>query len=429
MIPALLAMAGVWLVAGWWAYQTSRRSARLWAAAALTALAAANVFTIMRSPGPWWPLIDRGWNLADWFAVPLWIAALVLILLARERGHAWGMAILACGLACFGFGMVAALSGHSSHSGRLCLGQTGSIGPWTTTLRHINPVADSEYTGVGARLVIRSGDGKDFELRPEQRDYLDGRHSPRAGSDLLLRWNGELLAGLHSLRTSRDCASIKLEWRSFAQWLGYGAWLSLAGALLLLAVACRNRWRRAAAWERIAMRRSDRRTRAVTVTYRRLAWQPLAIALAFGLACLAWEAGQSPPHDSGQRVAANGAAMIAARQSLFGGPHLTNRWLVTADALARHGQFGDAAGMLLGAVEKEPGNAEAWLALGDALYGHAGGSMVAAAALAYGRADRVAGKDASSDSLVARAMAHSGRGEAAQDWVCREHLPDQRCPS
>ena len=82
--------------------------------------------------------------------------------------------------------------------------------------------------------------------------------------------------------------------------------------------------------------------------------------------------------------------MIAARQSLFGGPHADNRWLVIADALARHGQFGEAAQVLKGAVDKEPHNAEAWLALGDALYGHAGGEMVAAAELAYDRADQTA---------------------------------------
>ncbi len=419
---ALLAIGAVWLVVGWSVYRTSRRAARLWAAAALVALAAANVVEIVRSEGPWWPLIDRAWSVLDWLAVIDWIAALVLIFRARQRGRQAGLAILSCAIAAFAFGLVAAETGHSSHSGSLCLGQSRSIGPWTAALRAIKPVADKEYTGVQAELSLRSGNGRMVEAHPEQRNYIVGGHSPHAGSDTLLRWNGELLVESRSSRANPDCIAVKLEWRPLAQWLRYGAWLSLVGAALLFAAACHSAWWRAAAWERIAMRREDRTRRTVPAVYRRPAWQPVAIALALGLIGFAWQAGPRPLHDpiaSGKRAAVDGPAMIAARQSLFGGPHLDNRWIVIADALVRHGQFGDAAQILQGAVEKEPDNAEAWLAMGDALYGHARGGMVPAAELAYDRADRAAAREGNAAMLAGTAMARSGRIEDARYWFGR----------
>jgi hypothetical protein len=82
--------------------------------------------------------------------------------------------------------------------------------------------------------------------------------------------------------------------------------------------------------------------------------------------------------------------------------------MVIADALARHGQYGDAAGVLLGAVEKDPDNAEAWLALGNALVGHAEGTLTPPALYAYRRAARPRPSIPVRPSFLGLALAQSG---------------------
>lgn len=417
---ALLAIGAVWLVAGWLDLRASRRTARLWGAAALTTLAGAQVIAMARFAGPWWPWIDRGGQLFDWLAALLWIAALLLAWRVREPGRAWGLAIAACATAVFALGIVAASLGHTSHAGTLCPGESRRIGSWEANLRHIAPVTGEDYTGVEAGLLLRSGSGSQLAANPQQRSTIGGgASSAHDGADVLRRWNGELRVEVTALRANPYCAVVQLEWRSFAHWLRYGAWLGLAGGLLMLWAACRSAWRRASAVERIAMRRADQGRAAMPPSRSIPARLPLAIALALGLLGLGWQCAQRPPDGPVAISATGGPAMIAARQSLFGGARLDNRWIVTADALARHGQFGDAAGMLMGAVEQQPGNAEAWLALGDALYGHAGGRLVPAAELAYARADRAAARNGRPASLAAEAMVLSGRDADAQDWARR----------
>jgi cytochrome c-type biogenesis protein CcmH len=54
--------------------------------------------------------------------------------------------------------------------------------------------------------------------------------------------------------------------------------------------------------------------------------------------------------------------------------------------MTRHGQYGDAAGMVLGAVEANPKDSEAWVALGNNLVGHAEGTLTPAAMHAFRKA-------------------------------------------
>ena len=80
-----------------------------------------------------------------------------------------------------------------------------------------------------------------------------------------------------------------------------------------------------------------------------------------------------------------------------------------ADALARHGQYADAAEVLRGAVERDPGNAEAWLAMGNALVGHAEGTISPAALYAYGEAARAAPDSPGPPFFTGLALIRSGR--------------------
>lgn len=147
-------------------------------------------------------------------------------------------------------------------------------------------------------------------------------------------------------------------------------------------------------------------------------WQVIAAVLMFGLAGYAF---QAHPQMAGAPKAPlanatdNAQAMVEARQTLAGKPSDPgSNWLVIGDALARHGQFADAAGVLLGAVEKEPGNVDAWLALANALVGHADGAITPASLFAYQQAERAAPEHPGPPFFLGLAMAQSGRFKEAQ---------------
>jgi cytochrome c-type biogenesis protein CcmH len=91
---------------------------------------------------------------------------------------------------------------------------------------------------------------------------------------------------------------------------------------------------------------------------------------------------------------------------------------MTADAFARHGQYADAAGILLGAVDKNPKDADAWLALANALVGHAEGTLSPAALYAYRNAAIAAPNHPGPPFFLGLAMAQSGRfADARSLWA------------
>jgi cytochrome c-type biogenesis protein CcmH len=109
---------------------------------------------------------------------------------------------------------------------------------------------------------------------------------------------------------------------------------------------------------------------------------------------------------------------VAARQKLSGSPPGANKWLVVADAMARNGQYADAAEMLRGAVEQNPKDSDAWLAMANALVSHADGRLSPAAILAFRRAAAAAPESPGPPFFLGLAMAQSGRfQEARQMWA------------
>lgn len=122
----------------------------------------------------------------------------------------------------------------------------------------------------------------------------------------------------------------------------------------------------------------------------RSGWTTLSAALALGLAGYALQASPGTPGAPARPVALDEEgswALIDERKALIGADaRSTNDKLIVADALARQGQYANAAAMLRGAVRDNPRDAEAWLALGNALVEHAGGVLTQPALLAYRRA-------------------------------------------
>lgn len=150
--------------------------------------------------------------------------------------------------------------------------------------------------------------------------------------------------------------------------------------------------------------------------------EAIAAALILGLAGYALQASPGlpgSPKETAQKVLGDPARIIAERQALSGKPGLpSDKWLLIGDALARNGQYGDAAAILLGAVEHDPNNAEAWLAMANALVAHADGLLTPAAFYAFQHAADTAPDHPAPPFFLGLALAQSGRlAEARSLWA------------
>jgi cytochrome c-type biogenesis protein CcmH len=163
---------------------------------------------------------------------------------------------------------------------------------------------------------------------------------------------------------------------------------------------------------------------AVVLKAPRQGWEAIGAALALGVAGFAMQASPSQPgapREAEQRADKSGVALVQARKELAGEtamPNRPNQWMVIADALSRNGQYGDAAGVVLGAVEQDPNNVDAWLSLANNLTAHADGSLTPAAQYAYRRAAQADPQHPGPPFFLGLALASSGRlAEGRAVWA------------
>jgi cytochrome c-type biogenesis protein CcmH len=147
----------------------------------------------------------------------------------------------------------------------------------------------------------------------------------------------------------------------------------------------------------------------------RKGWEPIGAALLLGLAGFSYQGHPSQPgspKEPEQRADKSGAALVEARKALASEtamPNQPNQWMVIADALSRNGQYGDAAGVVLGAVESDPRNANAWLSLANNLVAHADGILTPASQYAYRRAAQADPQHPGPPFFMGLALAGSGK--------------------
>jgi cytochrome c-type biogenesis protein CcmH len=151
---------------------------------------------------------------------------------------------------------------------------------------------------------------------------------------------------------------------------------------------------------------------AVTFVWRapREGWATLGAALALGLAGYALQASpglSGAPASAIARPALDGGELIEARRRILGVESVPSH-LITADAFARRGQYEEAAGILRSVVGKHPRDAEAWLALGNALVEHGEGTLSPAALYAYRKAAEIAPDSAGPAFFLGLAMIRQG---------------------
>lgn len=147
----------------------------------------------------------------------------------------------------------------------------------------------------------------------------------------------------------------------------------------------------------------------------------LGATLLFGLAGYAWQG--SPDQPAAPKAAIkdanrSGEDMVRARASLFDETQPKPSYLITSDAFARRGQYGDAAGMLRRGLSENPGHLEGWLALAMALSEHADGTVTPAAAFAYDKARAIDPANPAPDFFLGFSLAQSGEISRARDiWA------------
>ena len=150
-------------------------------------------------------------------------------------------------------------------------------------------------------------------------------------------------------------------------------------------------------------------------------WEAILAALVIGLAGYALQGHPGmagAPRKADETSNLSDAMLVQERARLAGKDATGNSWVVVADALSRHGQYADAATILRGAVDNEPGNGDAWLAMANALVGHANGSLSPAALYAYRHALAADPQAPGPPFFLGLAMARSGRFDEARElWV------------
>lgn len=153
----------------------------------------------------------------------------------------------------------------------------------------------------------------------------------------------------------------------------------------------------------------------------RSGWALFGAALLFGLAGYALHGNPAQPGSPKAASAAptrTGEGMIAARRLLFDPTQPPASYVTVADGYARQGRFGDAATILRGALRDNPEDAEAWVALGNALVEHAEGVPTAAVFHAYGRADEARPDHPAALYFAGVALLRSQKfDEARQAWA------------
>ena len=153
----------------------------------------------------------------------------------------------------------------------------------------------------------------------------------------------------------------------------------------------------------------------------RKGWEAIGAALLLGLAGYVMQARPdvpAAPKVADEQVSGDPAAMIKARALVTNsGIPPTDRWVIVADALARNGQYAVAADMLRNATDSDPKNAEAWLAMANALVAHADNQLTPAALFAYRKAAMAAPEHPGPPYFLGLALAQSGRfAEARELW-------------
>lgn len=153
----------------------------------------------------------------------------------------------------------------------------------------------------------------------------------------------------------------------------------------------------------------------------RAGWEIAGAALLFGVAGYALQGHPGyagAPKQAVETDKTADAALLKQRQEMGDAFGKGATWLTLADALSRQGQFRAAADVLKTAVEKNPEDADLWVAYGNALVGHSDGLITPAAQFAFQKAAQIAPDHPGPPFFMGLALAQSGKlADARAIWA------------
>jgi len=173
--------------------------------------------------------------------------------LRRTPLPTWGMVVAHLGIAVSLFGVAtdSAFSTEKLVASRV--GQSHVVGPWTITLKNVEPIAGPNWTALEATMAASYDGGKPKIIAPQARNF-SSPPTVTSESALLTRWNGQLYAVLGE-EADDGRWQLRLWWKPFVPMIWYGGLLIGLGGLLSLIGRVARDMKRSRAEEKIADRR------------------------------------------------------------------------------------------------------------------------------------------------------------------------------
>jgi Cytochrome c biogenesis factor len=125
------------------------------------------------------------------------------------------------------------------------------------------------------------------------------------------------------------------------------------------------------------------------------------------------------PMAPSESASSGSSAIVEARMQMSNkGIPPNNRWVVIADGLTRNGRYAEAASVLRGAVQQDPNNSEAWLAMANNLMAQTEGMLTPASLYAYKRAAKADPENPGPPFFLGMALLQEGKVAEARDlWA------------
>ena len=178
--------------------------------------------------------------------------------LRRTPLPTWGMVVAHLGIAVSLFGVAtdSAFSTEKLVASRI--GESHKVGPWTITLKEVEPIAGPNWTALQATMAASYDGGTPTIVAPQARNFTSPP-TVTSESALLTRWNGQLYAVLGEEADSPDGSGgrwqLRLWWKPFVPMIWYGGLLVGLGGLLSLIGRVARDMKRSRAEDKIAYRR------------------------------------------------------------------------------------------------------------------------------------------------------------------------------
>lgn len=165
----------------------------------------------------------------------------------------WGMVVAHLGIAVSLFGVAtdSAFSTEKLVASRI--GESHAVGPWTITLRDVEPVAGPNWTALEATMAASYDGGTPKLIQPQARNFTSPP-TVTSESALLTRWNGQLYAVLGE-EADDGRWQLRLWWKPFVPMIWYGGVLVGLGGLLSLIGRVARDMKRSRIDDKIAYRR------------------------------------------------------------------------------------------------------------------------------------------------------------------------------